>query len=184
MLIRKRIDLWEGSQMPRARTQRSPKTEKLTCPECGKVFTRAASLGAHRNRAHGVAGVSSSARTRPTGGRRVARGRASAPRTTATHVGSATRRPGSVAARATTATKRGVAPTATRRRTPASKAVTGRRSTGSGPTTRRRLRRNGRVDRDALLRTLFPDGVPPREEAIRSVNRWLDEAERLAALKR
>lgn len=31
----------------------------LTCPECGKTFTRAASLGAHRNRAHGVKGASS-----------------------------------------------------------------------------------------------------------------------------
>jgi uncharacterized C2H2 Zn-finger protein len=31
----------------------------LTCPECGKQFTRAASLGAHRNRAHGVTGASS-----------------------------------------------------------------------------------------------------------------------------
>lgn len=28
----------------------------FVCPECGKSFTRAASLGAHRNRAHGVAG--------------------------------------------------------------------------------------------------------------------------------
>jgi uncharacterized C2H2 Zn-finger protein len=30
----------------------------LTCPECGKTFTRPASLGAHRNRAHGVVGAS------------------------------------------------------------------------------------------------------------------------------
>jgi hypothetical protein len=29
----------------------------LTCPECSKQFARAASLGAHRQRAHGVAGV-------------------------------------------------------------------------------------------------------------------------------
>jgi hypothetical protein len=36
----------------------------LVCPECGKDFSRAASLGAHRNRAHGVAGSSSNARTR------------------------------------------------------------------------------------------------------------------------
>jgi uncharacterized C2H2 Zn-finger protein len=35
----------------------------LTCPECGKAFTRAASLGAHRNRAHGVAGASSRAQS-------------------------------------------------------------------------------------------------------------------------
>ena len=32
---------------------------ELTCPECGKTFTRAASLGAHRSRAHGVKGASS-----------------------------------------------------------------------------------------------------------------------------
>lgn len=29
----------------------------FTCPECGKTFTRAASLGAHRNRTHGVSGA-------------------------------------------------------------------------------------------------------------------------------
>jgi uncharacterized C2H2 Zn-finger protein len=33
----------------------------LTCPECGKSFTRPASLGAHRNRAHGVTGSSNRA---------------------------------------------------------------------------------------------------------------------------
>jgi hypothetical protein len=36
------------------------------------------------------------------------------------------------------------------------------------------------VDRDALLRTLFPSGIPPRQEVISQVNAWLDEAERLA----
>jgi uncharacterized C2H2 Zn-finger protein len=36
---------------------------EFTCPECGKTFTRAASLGAHRNRAHGIAGTSKPART-------------------------------------------------------------------------------------------------------------------------
>jgi hypothetical protein len=39
------------------------------------------------------------------------------------------------------------------------------------------------VDRDALLRTLFPSGIPAREEVIRSINSWLDEAERLAKLR-
>jgi hypothetical protein len=39
------------------------------------------------------------------------------------------------------------------------------------------------VNRDALLRSLFPNGIPANEEAIRSVYRWLDEAERLARLK-
>jgi predicted RNA-binding Zn-ribbon protein involved in translation (DUF1610 family) len=37
----------------------------FVCPECGREFTRAASLGAHRNRAHGVAGTNTrSARRR------------------------------------------------------------------------------------------------------------------------
>ena len=52
--------------MPRTRkasseTKSSPDQTaagELICPECGKTFTRAASLGAHRNRAHGVAGAS------------------------------------------------------------------------------------------------------------------------------
>jgi C2H2-type zinc finger len=36
------------------------------------------------------------------------------------------------------------------------------------------------VDRDRLLRSLFPDGIPARQELIRDINSWLDEAERLA----
>jgi hypothetical protein len=55
---------------------------EYTCPECGKTFTRAASLGAHRNRAHGVAGANSSKRATP-------RGRAA---TRATAAGSSSRR--------------------------------------------------------------------------------------------
>lgn len=39
-------------------------TEQLACPECGKTFTRPAALGAHRRRAHGVAGSSSRTRAR------------------------------------------------------------------------------------------------------------------------
>ncbi len=35
----------------------------LVCPECGKTFTRAASLGAHRNRAHGIVGAAAKARS-------------------------------------------------------------------------------------------------------------------------
>jgi hypothetical protein len=42
--------------------------------------------------------------------------------------------------------------------------------------------RDGTVNRDQLLRTLFPNGIPAREEVVRSVNAWLDEAERLARL--
>jgi hypothetical protein len=42
--------------------------------------------------------------------------------------------------------------------------------------------RNG-VNRDGLLRSLFPNGIPAREDAIRQVNAWLDEAERLARMR-
>ena len=89
----------------------------FTCPECGKTFSRAASLGAHRNRAHGVVGRSARSST--------------------------------------------------------------------GPTITRWAKTTARVqpstvDRDALLQTLFPNGIPARESVIRDVNAWLDQAERLA----
>ena len=43
-----------SSRTPAARTTEAT----LTCPECSRTFTRAAALGAHRRRAHGVAGSS------------------------------------------------------------------------------------------------------------------------------
>jgi hypothetical protein len=67
--------------------------------------------------------------------------------------------------------------TTTRKRTTASATRTrpGRTTTATslngGPTA---------VNRDALLRTLFPNGIPPRQDVIVQVNAWLDEAERLA----
>jgi uncharacterized C2H2 Zn-finger protein len=99
------------------------------CPECGKTFARAAALGAHRRRAHGVVGAS------------------------------------------------GLAKSASKRRAVATRATT---ATAARPG---RRRRGISVNRDQLLQTLFPAGVPAREEVIRSVNSWLDEAERLAALQ-
>jgi hypothetical protein len=30
---------------------------------------------------------------------------------------------------------------------------------------------------------LFPQGIPPRENVIRQVNQWLDEADRLGRLR-
>jgi hypothetical protein len=50
---------------------------------------------------------------------------------------------------------------------------------------RRGSRGNGQVsvDRDALLAAIFPQGIPPRENVIRAVNSWLDEAERLARMR-
>jgi len=100
----------------------------FTCPECGKTFTRAASLGAHRNRAHGVSGES----------KRRNRKRSGQP------------------TGAQTPARRGGA------RTGAAAAA------------------GSKVNRDALLQTLFPTGLPAREEVIRRANAWLDEAESLA----
>ena len=39
----------------------TPAVDALTCPECGKTFTRAAAFGAHRKMTHGVAGTSKNA---------------------------------------------------------------------------------------------------------------------------
>lgn len=60
--------------------------------------------------------------------------------------------------------------------------------TRSGASGRRGLANDSRparkqVNRDALLQALFPNGIPAREDVIRSVNSWLDEAERLARLR-
>jgi len=112
----------------------SSRDSVLTCPECGKTFTRPASLGAHRSRAHGVAGASSRSR----------RGRAGA-----------IRRSGGVQSRRQAASRKATA-------------SDGERSD---------------LNRDQLLRTLFPDGVPPREDVIRRANAWLDEAEKLASAR-
>lgn len=118
----------------------------LACPECGKTFTRAASLGAHRNRAHGVAGASTRARRT-----RARRGHRNGGGTTSRSAGAQT----------------------TRQRTTGG--ARGRSSSSDGG-------RSG-VSRDALLQSIFPNGVPAREEVIRRANAWLDEAEQLARAK-
>jgi len=41
-------------------------------------------------------------------------------------------------------------------------------------------RNAGAVDRDRLLQSLFPNGIPAREDVISEVKSWLDQAERLA----
>jgi hypothetical protein len=38
------------------------------------------------------------------------------------------------------------------------------------------------VNHDALLRALFPNGIPPRQEVVAAVNDWLAQADRLARL--
>jgi Zinc finger, C2H2 type len=66
----------ERKAPPMARTRRakpastdsaaaSAASGEFTCPECGRSFSRAAALGAHRRRAHGVAGATSTKRTGP-----------------------------------------------------------------------------------------------------------------------
>jgi len=130
--------------MARQRTQAST-AEQFKCPECGRTFTRAAALGAHRRQAHGIAGATSQSRA----SRRESR------RTTA---------------RATSA----AASTSTRRRRPTRAATTSARA---------RTSRDGSVDRDALLQQLFPNGIPAKEDIIRAINSWLDDAERLANMK-
>jgi hypothetical protein len=98
---------------------------QLTCPECGKTFTRPAALGAHRQRAHGIAGTSQNARSRRT-------------------------------------TNRGATTQTTARAASASNGA------------------SAAVDHDALLRTLFPAGIPPRQDIIAAVNDWLTQADTLA----
>jgi len=39
------------------------------------------------------------------------------------------------------------------------------------------------VNRDVLLRSLFPNGIPATEQALQQVNAWLEQAERLTRLR-
>ena len=119
------------------RTAPKAKSDEFVCPECGRTFSRAAALGAHRSRAHGVAGRSKRATSRRTG----------ASSSAAASGGSR------ASGRAARTTRRG--------------AVAGR---------------NG-IDRDALLKSVFPDGIPARENVIRAVTSWLDDAERLVRMR-
>jgi hypothetical protein len=128
--------------------------DQLSCPECGKTFTRAQALGAHRRQAHGVAGTSKNAKNQ----RAVVASTATS------------RRGGKLRARATNSSA-SAAPQSKRARG----AVAGARGSGNG--------RRQKVERDALLRTLFPTGIPPQQEVIVAVNSWLDEAERLARIR-
>jgi len=130
---------------PRARSNVTP---TFKCPECGRTFTRAAALGAHRRRAHGVIGASAQARSR------------------ASSTGQTRRTNNRTKTGSSTSSRR---PRTTRSRS----AATDGRATAT----------RGTVDRNQLLKTLFPNGIPANEEAIRAVNTWLDDAERLAQMK-
>jgi hypothetical protein len=127
--------------------------DQLTCPECGKTFTRPQALGAHRRQAHGVAGTSKNAKNQK-----------AAAASTAT-----SRRGGKLRSRATSSA--------------ASTATQSKRAGGAARSSGSRSGRRQNVDRDALLRMLFPTGMPPRQDVIVAVNRWLDEAERIARIR-
>ena len=124
---------------------------EFKCPECGRTFSRAAALGAHRQAAHGVAG-------------------AKAKRKLATRGAGRSRRA------ATTATS---GATSTRESSQSTKQPARRAQAGSAA---RRAGSNG-IDRDALLKIVFPSGIPARQEALRGVDAWLQEAERLSTIK-
>ena len=73
--------------MVRARRQPSQsQSGQFQCPECGRTFTRAAALGAHRRRAHGVVGATTQSRAKSGRARTAA---APQPRTRATAASSA-----------------------------------------------------------------------------------------------
>ena len=121
-----------------AKSAETAKSIEFVCPECGRTFTRAASLGAHRRQTHKIPGATKAA---------------------------------TQAAKSSTATPS--AKTVRRRRARTRRTTAPDSSTAS----------NGATNRDALLRTLFPNGIPAKESVIRSINAWLDEAERLARLR-
>ena len=93
---------------------------------------------------------------------------------------------GVVGASARTKTRQRAATTGTRQR--GRPATTAARSTSSTngrrrgrPPGARNRPKTGTVNRDALLGALFPGGIPASDETIRSLNAWLDEAERIAS---
>jgi hypothetical protein len=130
----------------------------LTCPECGKTFTRPAAMGAHRSRVHGVAGTSRNTTSTRTG---------------RTPSGSSTTANSSSRKRSSSPSGRG---TSGRQRAAAASTATSSRS-------RSRNGGNDGVNRDALLQTLFPRGIPAKQNVIAAVNDWLEQADRLSRLR-
>jgi len=77
----------------------------------------------------------------------------------------------------------GSSPQARSRRRTAKTAGGGNSARSFGAETRSKAPGDFVVDRDALLRIVFPNGIPVRDDVIRTVSRWLDEAEMLAQLR-
>jgi hypothetical protein len=153
-----------------ARNQRSKKkADEFKCPECGRTFTRAAALGAHRRQAHGVVGAVSAARAKQRSRTQTARSQRAKTRS---------------AGRRTLATKSSPAKRSTRSsQTTRARSTQRGRSSARTATTARQSTADGRVNRDSLLGTLFPNGLPAKEEVLRAANKWLDDAERLARMR-
>jgi C2H2-type zinc finger len=142
--------------------------DQFVCPECGREFSRASALGAHRKRSHGVAGTSRSATPRNSSRvRPIAQAAASS--------GTAARTKNRVVTRAAA--------------TPATAATRRRRSPSRSGSTRGRAAAQARrsanptTTHDALLRALFPNGVPARASVIAALEPWLAEADRLARMR-
>jgi hypothetical protein len=160
---------------------------EFKCPECGRTFTRAAALGAHRRQAHGVVGAVSAARSR--------RGRATGSRAGRTRSKSAApaRRKTAAAKTKTAAAKAKAAAAKTASRsartarrtsqTARAQPATRTRSATQGSSTPRRRDSSDAVNRDALLAALFPNGLPAKEDVLRAANQWLNDAERLARMR-
>jgi C2H2-type zinc finger len=142
-----------GARATRARsgTSRTARTKTYKCPECDRTFSRPQALGAHRRQAHGVVGTSKRTKSRA----------------------AAAARSGHAQSTGTTATR------ASRRGRSSANLDGGSRGSSASQSQRSRGTQQ-RVDRDALLNAVFPSGIPARENVIRDVGAWLDEAERLS----
>ena len=80
-----------SSAKSKAAASNSAATTQVTCPECGRSFSRPASLGAHRRRAHGVAGATSAKNARKTSQRRQPRRQSTVAGATASSTGDGSR---------------------------------------------------------------------------------------------
>jgi hypothetical protein len=154
-------------------TSNGSSTGPFVCPECGREFARASALGAHRKRSHGVAGTSRSS-SAPSASR--SRRRAGA-RTRATAAAATTKAVATTTRRSRTAAPRG-------RRKSASSASSRSRATPTQTRTQTQTQtQTGSSTHDALLRALFPNGVPARASVIAALGPWLAEADRLARMR-
>jgi len=161
-----------------AQAPKSSKTVEFICPECGRTFSRAAALGAHRRQAHGVVGAVSAARARRNRARSASK---SGTRKTSTSKRS-TARSGRAAGAGGKTAATSTAPSGARSRRRPTRAQAAARPPASDNRATR-VPRSANVNRDALLASLFPNGLPAKEDVLRAANQWLDEAERLARMR-